>query len=130
MVSANELCAAIESVLAIDYSKQYKTWKEQSILNLAKAIVKQYRDETKTLPSEESLNLKPAEAVTFEEGKVDELFDLSETTSPDALPPEFYASGVPSEVVPELVNKSVYWSFESVPAAVEEYWSHHPALPY
>ena len=125
MVAANELCCALEELLAIQYDKLYRSWKEQAIINLARAIAAQYRTETNSLPSETALLLKPPEAKTFEEGLVEE---FSETTSPDAVPLSSFSS-VPAEVTPELTSKSAYWSFDIEPGVSSELHQRHPALP-
>jgi hypothetical protein len=127
MVTANELCTAIEALLAIDYTKRYMPWKEQNIVNLARALAKQYRDDTNSIPPEEVLALKPSEEKTWQEGQLE--FDFSEPTEPDASVPESLQA-IPSSVDPELTSKSAYWSFD-IPATVDsKFLERHPALPY
>lgn len=100
MVSATELCAAVESLLAIDYSKRYMPWKEQNIVNLARAIAQQYRRETNSIPPAEILTLQPSEAKTYAEGLVEEQFDFSEPTWPDGIPLVISDAQSPSVAVP------------------------------
>src|SRR6185436_4385273 len=99
-VQSDELCEAIEALLAIDYSKRYMPWSEQNIVNQARALAKRYRTETNSISP---VLLKPSEEKTFQDGQLELAFDYSEPTEPDVSVPE-YSSGVPSSVTPELVN--------------------------
>jgi len=100
-VQSDELCEAIEALLAIDYSKRYMPWSEQNIVNQARALARRYRTETNSVSP--VLSLKPSEEKTFQDGQLELAFDLSEPTEPFASVPE-YSSGVPASVDPEKVN--------------------------
>lgn len=76
-----QMCRALEALLAIDYDKQYRTWRDCNVINHAKEVVRKYRSTTQTTPPKDLTQLKPLEAVTFADGQL----ELNFASVPESL---------------------------------------------
>lgn len=100
MVTSEQLCAAIESLLNINYGKQYMTWRDTNVLLLAKDLVSKYRQEVGTNSPEDVASLRPTEARTYVDAQLG--FDFSDV--PESLR-ELASSRKSSSVGDQTLNR-------------------------